>query len=103
MQFLCVCSQSFYVILALRDRLSSERESFTIVVHVYLFGPKFKGEVEKISAKDHVVRTICESFGETIAHVSVRQVRDISTKNLQYCATFRMTNLDDTSKRIKLG
>ena len=93
----------FKLSLELENRLTNERLEFNIIVHVYLFGPKYKSKDERPAAFAEVRKIVEENFGATISQIEIREVRDIAVNNLQYCATFKLkSDLDcPVSKRMK--
>ena len=87
----------------LEKRLNTERILFKICVHVYLFGPKYKTKDERPTAFAEVKKIVEENFGANIQKMEIREVRDISVNNLQYCASFHLKSEIDcpSPKRIK--
>ena len=72
---------------------------------MYLFGPKYKTKDERPTAFAEVKKIVEENFGAKIQKMEIREVRDISVNNLQYCASFYLNSESDCplAKRIKTG
>lgn len=83
--------------------MNRERALFKICVHVYLFGPKYKTKDDRPTAFAEVKKIVEENFGAKIQKMEIREVRDISVNNLQYCVSFRLKSENDCPlpKRIK--
>lgn len=81
----------------------NENVKFNILIHLYLFGPKYKSKSEKPTAYAEVKQSVDSEFGEEIDSLSIREVRDIAVNNLQYCVTFRLCHNVVDKKRIKIG
>ena len=67
---------------------------FDLTFHCYLFGPKYSSIEERFEAKLKVLKTLEESYEnlQKDAKITIREVRDISVDNLQYCASIRWTS-----------
>ena len=67
---------------------------FDLTFHCYLFGPKYSSIEERYEAKLKVLKTLEESYEnlQKDAKIAIREVRDISVDNLQYCASIRWTS-----------
>lgn len=89
--------------------LDFKKLSYDLTFHCYLFGPKFSSAEERFEAREKVRETLKESYGpelENKAEISIREVRDISVDNLQYCASIRWTsenNLEPPQKRSRIS
>ena len=90
--------------------LASKKLQYDVTFHCYLFGPKFSSAEERFEAREKVRETLKESYGpelEKEAEISIREVRDISVDNLQYCASIRWTSsenvLEPPQKRSRIS
>ena len=72
------------------------------MIHLYLFGPKSKSKDDKKESISETRKIVEKEFGEEIENLNIREVRDISVNNLQYCATFPLKNIYPISKKAKL-
>ncbi|CAG5106133.1 Oidioi.mRNA.OKI2018_I69.chr1.g2698.t1.cds [Oikopleura dioica] len=91
---------SFKVLIKI---LKEKELPFDLTFHCYLFGPKYSSIEERYEAKLKVLKTLEESYEDLQkdAKITIREVRDISVDNLQYCASIRWTSENSLENRTQ--